>query len=92
MKVIHVVEERRKQKLQTVRLQRGEENKSCSFKETTKRPDRMIIMHKISSGKIHHVGALFALSDLRDSTYYFGLILNLLVPRGSLKIMQNKTI
>lgn len=24
----------------------------------------MIIMHKISSGKVHHAGALFTLSDL----------------------------
>lgn len=28
------------------------------------RQDWMIIMHKISTGKIHHVSALFALSDL----------------------------
>lgn len=29
-----------------------------------RRQDGMIIMHKIRSGKIHHVRALFTLSDL----------------------------
>lgn len=48
--------------------ERGGENEgfpdSVQDEETAKRQDWMIIMHKISSGKVHHVGALFTLSDL----------------------------